>query len=80
MVVHRVDAVYPEGTKDTAGFVLLKIVIGTDGTVIDERPEGSPDALTRAAMEAVKEWRFQPYHVNGTAEEVETTVVVGFGS
>jgi TonB family protein len=80
LIIHKVDAVQPEGTKNANGIVLLHIVVGTDGTVIDERPESGSDELARAAMEAVKDWRFQPYRVNGTIAEVETTVVVGFGS
>ena len=80
LVIHKVDAVRPEGTKNPNGVVLLHIVVGRDGTVIDERPETGSDELTRAAMEAVKDWRFQPYRMNGATAEVETTVVVEFGS
>jgi TonB family protein len=80
LVIHKVDAVQPEGVKNPTGVVLLHIVVGTDGTVIDERPESGSDELSRAAMEAVKDWRFQPYRVNGATAEVETTVVVEFGS
>ena len=80
LIIHKADAVRPEGTKSTNGVVLMHIVVGVDGTVIDQRPESGSDEMAHAAMEAVKDWRFQPYRVNGTTAEVETTVVVGFGS
>ena len=78
MIVHREDAVLPDGVKESTGMVLLHIVVGADGTVIDARPESGSEALTRAAMEAVREWRFQPFRMDGAPAEVETTVAVGF--
>jgi protein TonB len=34
--------------------------------------------LAPAALDAVKQWRYRPYMVNGSAVEVETTVTVNF--
>ncbi len=34
--------------------------------------------LTNAALEAVKEWRYKPYYLNGEPVEVETTINVNF--
>jgi TonB family protein len=75
-VVYRGDAQDPEEASGAAGTALLKVVIGADGTVIDQRPVNGPEELTRAAMESVKNWRFQPYKVGGRAVEVETTLAV----
>ena len=77
-IVHKEDAVYPEGAKNGVGIVLLHITVGADGTVIDARPESGSEVFTRAAMDAVKEWRFQPFRVDGAPAEVETTIAVGF--
>jgi TonB family protein len=78
LAVHKVDAILPEGEMNKDGTALLHIVVGADGTVIDARPEGGREALNRAAMEAVKDWRFQPYRVDGAPVEIETTVAVEF--
>ena len=78
LTVHKVDAVIPEGETNNAGTVLLHIVVAADGTVIDARPESGTEVFNRAAMEAVKDWRFQPYRVDGAPVEIETTVAVEF--
>jgi TonB family protein len=77
LVIHRVDATQPEGTSEV-GTVLLDVVIAPDGTVADQHAVSGPEGLTRAAMEAVKEWRFQPYRENGENVEVQTTLLVSF--
>jgi outer membrane biosynthesis protein TonB len=58
--------------------VLLETVVGADGSVVDARPLGGPEALAPAAIEAVRWWRFQPYRVKGKAVAVETTVAIEF--
>jgi TonB family protein len=78
LTVHKVDAVLPEGQTNQDAITLLHIVVAADGTVIDARPENGNELFNRAAMDAVKEWRFQPYRVNGAPAEIETTVAVDF--
>jgi TonB family protein len=75
-LVYRGDAPAPDDAGGTEGTALLKVVIGADGTVIDQRPVSGPGELTRAAMESVKNWRFQPYKIGGKSVEVETTLAV----
>ena len=78
LMVHKVDAVLPAGETNKSGIALVHIVVAPDGTVVDARPENGTELLNRAAMEAVKDWRFQPYRVDGTPVEIETTVAVEF--
>lgn len=80
LVTHKVEPVYPEAARraNIQGLVILQAVIGADGTVVDLDPISGPDALTSAAVEAVKSWHFQPYQVDGKPVEVETTVAVNF--
>jgi len=78
LMVHKVDAVLPAGETNKDGVALVHIVVAPDGTVVDARPENGTEVLSRAAMDAVKDWRFQPYRVDGTAVEIETTVAVEF--
>jgi TonB family protein len=77
LLIHRVDPELPEGSKK-AGAVLVRLVIGRDGSVIDQRPISGPSAMQRAAMDSVRYWRFQPYRVEGAPVEVETTLAVEF--
>lgn len=78
LMVHKVDAVLPAGETNKNGIALVHIVVAPDGTVVDARPENGTELLNRAAMDAVKDWRFQPYRVGGTPVEIETTVAVEF--
>ena len=79
-LVHRVDPDYPEAARSAKlhGVIVLDIVVGRDGSVVEMRPMSGPDVLVRAAMETVRWWRFEPYRVNGEPGVVETTVAVEF--
>ncbi|HZQ68271.1 MAG TPA: TonB family protein [Terriglobales bacterium] len=80
LVTHRVDPVYPDAARQSKlqGVVLIDMLVGPDGTVLDLHPVSGPAELTAAAADAVRWWRFQPYRVNGQAVAVETTVAVDF--
>jgi TonB family protein len=80
LVTHRIEPVYPPAARaqNMRGVVLLETVVGADGSVVDARPLGGPEALAPAAIEAVRWWRFQPYRVKGKAVAVETTVAIEF--
>jgi PilZ domain/Gram-negative bacterial TonB protein C-terminal len=77
LLVHRADPIAPVGTKIT-GDVVLDAVIGRNGAVISLTRVSGPDVLTRAAMDSVQWWKYDPYQLNGEPAEVETTVTVEF--
>jgi len=57
---------------------VLDAVIGIDGSVVSLRPVSGPHILTRAAMDAVQWWRFEPYRLDGQVTEAETTIAIQF--
>jgi TonB family protein len=79
-LLHKVDPSYPPEAEKSRlqGLVTLQVVIGPDGIVKDLRPVSGPEVLARAAVDAVKWWRFQPYEVEGKPATVETTIEVEF--
>jgi TonB family protein len=79
-LLHRVDPVYPDDAlrAKRQGLVVLDGVIGSDGAVKELHSVSGSDVLARAAIDAVKWWRFQPYVVNGKPTEVETTIEIDF--
>lgn len=77
LLVHRVEPVLP-GRPKAAGLAVLAAHIARDGSVASLRPVSGPDILTRAAMDAVQWWKFEPYRLNGEPVDVETTVAVEF--
>jgi TonB family protein len=80
LLVHRVEPVYPAEARraNLQGVIALDIVVARDGSVADMRALNGPDVLARAAMDALRWWRFEPYRVNGEPAAVETTVAVEF--
>ena len=82
LLVHRVDPEYPAAARPGRlhGVIVLDVVIGPDGSVVEVHPLNGPDVLSRAAVEAFRWWKFQPYRENGQPVAVETTVAVEFKS
>ena len=80
MVVHRVQPVYPPlaRTARVQGTVLLAAVIGKDGAIQNLHVISGHPLLTQAALDAVKQWRYRPYILNGEPVEVDTQVTVNF--
>jgi protein TonB len=57
---------------------VLKAVIGQTGDVVSVELVSGDPMLAPAAIEAVKQWKYKPYKLNGNAVEVETEVKVNF--
>jgi TonB family protein len=80
LVTHRVDPEYPPAARPAKlqGVIVLDVVVGRDGSVIDVRALSGPEVLAQAAIEALRWWRFEPYRVDGKAIVVETKVAMEF--
>lgn len=62
----------------TAGTVYLLGVIGTDGSIQSLHVLRGHPLLAGAALDAVRQWRYKPTILNGTAVEVEAPIEVTF--
>lgn len=80
LLVDKVEPSYPEKALQAGlqGPVVLQAWIGRDGKVIDLKLIRGPLLLGQAAYKAVKQWRYQPYLMNGEAVEAQTYVTVDF--
>jgi TonB family protein len=80
LMIRHVDPVYPAEArkKHISGDVLLKILINKQGHVVDAVIVKGDPMLAQAAVDAVKQWLFQQYLLDGEPIEVETTAVVSF--
>jgi TonB family protein len=80
MLVHSVDPVYPSEAvaQKLHGPVVLQARIGRDGSVEDLKILRGYFVLGRAAVAAVKQWRFQPYSLNGHPATTQTVLTVNF--
>lgn len=80
-LIHSVQPVYPPLAKGAriSGTVILEVVVSKDGRVQNvRRLSGRHPLLDTAALDAVRQWRYRPYLLNGEAVEVESTVTVNF--
>ena len=80
LLVHKVQPSYPPLARQARvqGTVVLKAVIGKDGSVQDLHVVSGHPMLIQAAMDAVKQWRYKPYFLNGEPVLVQTTINVNF--
>lgn len=80
LIVYKVTPSYPPIAKaaGTQGTVVLEATISKNGMIENLRVTSGAALLRQAAMDAVKQWRYQPYRLNGEPIEVETTVNVVF--
>jgi periplasmic protein TonB len=79
-LIHRVQPVYPTAAKlaHIQGSVVLRAVISKDGAIENLAVVSGQPMLVKAAMDAVSQWRYRPYMLNGDPFEVETQVTVNF--
>ena len=79
-LIHKVEPQYPEEAKarNIQGDVVLQVEVGRDGHVAFVTPISGNTVLADAAVEAVKQWEYRPFLLNGEPVEVETVVTVKF--
>ena len=79
-VVSRLEPVYPEEAKSQgiAGMVTLHVVVGRDGSVQSVESTSGSGLLAKAAISAVREWRYAQTLLGGQAVETEQDIVVKF--
>ena len=79
-LIHDVTPTYPPqaGRERIEGTVVLMAVIGKDGRVQDVRVESGLPILAQAAIDAVKQWCYRPYLLNGEPVEVDSRITINF--
>lgn len=80
LIVKKVPPEYPEAAKKARiqGVVLLEATIGKEGDVEHLDVVSGDSALAASAVEAVKQWKYKPYLLNGEPVVVKTKVTVNF--
>jgi periplasmic protein TonB len=79
-LIDRVQPDYPPLARQVRvqGLVVLRAMISRDGAIEDLQVLSGHPMLVKAAVEAVRQWRYRPYELNGEPVEVETEVKVNF--
>jgi periplasmic protein TonB len=80
LLIHRVNPVYPPDARHARiqGTVVMRAVIGKDGHLQELHVLTGDAALAKAATDAVQQWRYKPYVLNGEPVEIETQITINF--
>jgi TonB family protein len=79
-LISRPDPIYPPEAKAAhiQGAVVLHALIAKSGQIEDLKLISGPKELAESAIDAVKQWVYKPYLLNGEPVEVDTTITVNF--
>jgi TonB family protein len=79
-LIQKVDPTYPQAAKDARiqGDMVLQIKVSPQGNVSWVKPVSGHPLFAEPAMNAVAQWKYKPYELNGEPAEVDTTVVLRF--
>jgi TonB family protein len=81
VVIHRVNPMYPEAARrsEITGIVIVEVLIGKDGRVKDAAVlKPLPFGLDQSALDAVRQWTFQPGTLNGEPVDVIFDLTINF--
>lgn len=79
-LIHRIQPKYPSLARQARiqGQVSLRAIISHDGRIENLQVVNGHPLLVQAAIDAVRQWRYRPYMLNGEPVEVETQITVNF--
>lgn len=78
LLLEQPEPDYPDTARGQKGTVVLQVLIGRDGSVQDVKFQQGSLAFARAAIDAVKQWRFKPYTLNTHPVSVKSVVSLSF--
>jgi len=80
LLVKSVQPVYPQTARQmrVQGSVELLANIGKDGSITAVKVLSGPQVLSRAAIDAVKQWQYKPYYLDDQPVEIQTRSPVNF--
>ena len=79
-LVSRIEPVYPLLAKQThqQGTVVIEAILDERGDVVEMRVISGPPLLIRAAVDAVRRWKYEPTYLNEQPVPVQLNVTVTF--
>jgi len=80
LLINKVAPVYPPQAMKAQkqGSVQLLATISKDGDISTVKLLNGDDVLARAAIDAVKQWKYKPYLLDGQPMEIQTQITVNF--
>ncbi len=80
LLIKRVEPQYPRNAlaTHTQGVVQIEATVDKEGHVVNPKVLSGPFMLAPAALEAVRQWRYKPYYLDGAPVEVQTQITISF--
>ena len=80
LLIKRVQPKYPQAAlaAHTQGAVQIQASINKEGSVVNLKVLSGDTVLAHAALEAVRQWRYKPYYLDGQPVEIETQITINF--
>ena len=80
MLVKKISPVYPPDARSQhiQGTVVLHALIDKQGNISSIDVISGDETLAESAIEAVRQWKYRPYLLNGEPVEVDTHIQVNF--
>jgi protein TonB len=80
LLIKQVQPVYPPQAIEmrVQGSVQMQATISKEGKISDLKVVSGDPVLARAAVNAVRQWKYKPYYLNGDPTEVQTEIIVNF--
>ncbi len=82
LLIKRVQPKYPQTAlaAHTQGAVQIQASINKEGSVVNLKVLSGDPVLAHAALEAVRQWRYKPYYLDGQPVEIETQITINFNA
>lgn len=80
LLIKSVQPKYPAEARAShaQGAVLIEATIDKEGNVAHPKVLKGNSMLAKAALEAVRQWRYKPYYLNGEPVEIQTQITINF--
>jgi protein TonB len=80
LLIKRVQPKYPPAALavHAQGAVQIEATIDKEGNVTNLKVLNGDPVLARAALDAVRQWRYKPYYLDGDPVEIQTQITVNF--
>lgn len=80
LLITKVQPKYPQTALavHAQGAVQIEATINKDGSVVNPKVLSGDPILGRAALEAVRQWRYKPYYLDGQPVEIQTQITINF--
>ena len=80
LLIKRVQPQYPQAALAVRaqGAVQIEATVNKEGIVVSPKVLSGDPILARAAVEAVRQWRYKPYYLDGQPVEIQTQITVNF--